>query len=69
MALYTGCPVVRSHTTVVSRWLVMPMAATSPAAAPIFKSASWATPIWLAQISMGSCSTHPGWGKIWVNSF
>ena len=29
MALWTGSPVSRSHTMVVSRWLVMPMAATS----------------------------------------
>ena len=29
MALAIGSPVLRSHTTVVSRWLVMPMAATS----------------------------------------
>ena len=27
MALHTGSPVRRSHTTVVSRWLVMPTAA------------------------------------------
>ena len=31
IALWTGSPVARSHTTVVSRWLVMPIAATSPA--------------------------------------
>ena len=29
MALWTGSPVSRFHTMVVSRWLVMPMAATS----------------------------------------
>ncbi len=29
MAFAMGSPVARSHTTVVSRWLVMPMAATS----------------------------------------
>ncbi len=34
IALCTGSPVARSHTTVVSRWLVMPIAATSPACAP-----------------------------------
>jgi hypothetical protein len=27
IALYTGFPVARSHTTVVSRWFVMPIAA------------------------------------------
>ena len=31
MALWTGSPVARSQTTVVSRWLVMPMAAMSRA--------------------------------------
>ena len=30
-ALWMACPVERSHTTVVSRWFVMPMAARSPA--------------------------------------
>ena len=33
IALQIGSPVVRSQTTVVSRWLVMPIAATSPAPA------------------------------------
>ena len=33
IALQIGTPVVRSQTTVVSRWLVMPIAATSPAPA------------------------------------
>ncbi len=28
MALYSGLPVARSHTTVVSRWLVMPTPST-----------------------------------------
>ena len=34
MALATARPVARSHSTVVSRWLVMPMAATSAARKP-----------------------------------
>ncbi len=34
IALCSGWPLSRSHSTAVSRWLVMPIAATSPAAAP-----------------------------------
>ena len=34
MACGPAAPVARSHSTVVSRWLVMPMAATSPADRP-----------------------------------
>ena len=62
MALYTGRPVSRSHTTVVSRWLVMPIAAREEAVAPAFAIASRATASCVSQISTGSCSTHPGWG-------
>ena len=36
MARCTACPVARSHTTVVSRWLVMPIAAMSFAFRPAF---------------------------------
>ena len=63
MALQIGWPVVRSHTTVVSRWFVMPMAAMSVAMTFAFVSASAATPDCVAQISCGSCSTQPGFGK------
>jgi len=60
MALPIGAPVARSHSMVVSRWLVMPMAATStPGRAAI---ASPATCSCVAAISRGSCSTHPGCG-------
>jgi hypothetical protein len=69
IALHTGRPVERSHTTVVSRWLVMPIAATSAACRPARARASFATATCVAQISSASCSTHPGCGKIWVNSF
>ena len=69
MAWYTGSPVVLSQTMVVSRWLVMPMAAMSLAAAPIWFMADRATPSWVVQISLASCSTQPGFGKYWVNSF
>ena len=69
MARHTGSPVFLSQTMVVSRWLVMPMAAMSAAVAPMFAIARWATSIWVDQISLASCSTQPGWGKYWVNSF
>ncbi len=62
IALWIGRPLARSQTTTVSRWLVMPIAATSRAATPARASASAATPIWVAQISSGSCSTQPGRG-------
>jgi hypothetical protein len=61
-------PVRRFQTTVVSRWLVMPMAAISVAAAPAPESASCAVANWLLQISIGSCSTQPGRGNNWRNS-
>ena len=64
-----GSPVSRSHTMVVSRWLVMPMAAMSAALAPTWFMAESATPSWVVQISLASCSTQPGLGKYWVNSF
>ena len=62
MALAIGVPVCRSHSTVVSRWLVMPAATISLACTPAFSSASRATSHWLAKISFGSCSTQPGCG-------
>ena len=50
--------------TVVSRWLVMPMAAMSRARRRRpRRSASRATPSCDAQISSASCSTQPGCGK------
>src|SRR5215207_4457348 len=64
IALWIGSPVSRSHTTVVSRWLVMPMASTSPASA---SESAIAPPItWRVrrQISSASCSTHPARGLI-----
>ena len=54
---------------VVSRWFVMPMAAISAADAPTLFMADSATPSWVVQISLASCSTQPGFGKYWVNSF
>ncbi len=69
MALQTGSPVFLSQTMVVSLWLVIPMAAISSADAPIFDMASTATPSWDDHISLALCSTQPGFGKYWVNSF
>ena len=62
MAWQIGSPVSLSQTMVVSRWLVMPMAAMSSARAPILFMAERATPSWVAQISLASCSTQPGFG-------
>ena len=64
-----GWDVWRSHTTAVSLWLVIPMETISWIVSPAFNTASVATPIWVDHISFGSCSTHPGCGKNWVNSF
>ena len=62
MAWQMGSPVSLSQTMVVSRWLVMPMAAMSSARAPTLFMAERATPSWVAQISLASCSTQPGLG-------
>lgn len=60
MALCSGRPVRRSHSSVVSRWLVMPTA-TTRAGVPACSAASSASSmqvVTLAQISSGSCSVH-----------
>ena len=69
IAFWTGAPVARSHTTVVSRWFAIPSATRSPGASCALASASRTTSSTLRQISHGSCSTHPGRGKIWWCSF
>ena len=68
MARCTAVPVARSHTTVVSRWLVMPIAAMS--FAPTFACfiASRQVAIVELQMSSGSCSTQPDAGKCCGNS-
>jgi hypothetical protein len=66
IALCTGASVARSHTTIVSRWLVIPIARTSASRAAA--SASRATREVTSQISSASCSTQPGLGKCCVNS-
>ncbi len=63
-----GLPVAGSHTQTVSRWFVMPTAASSPGATPAASSASPATACVTAHISAASCSTHPGRGKCLPNS-
>ena len=62
MAFITGFPVSRSQRMVVSRWFVMPTAATSEQAIPLFSMASAALFSSDSQISVGSCSTHPSLG-------
>ena len=69
IALQIGSPVTRSQTTVVSRWFVIPIAATSVGDTLAFVNASAATPACDDQMSRGLCSTHPGLGKICGNSF
>ena len=60
IALATGRPDARSHTTVVSRWFVMPIASgVTPDIAIASRPAS-STPV---RMSIASCSTHPGCGK------
>ena len=44
---------------VVSRWLVMPMAAMSWTSTPLWATTSFMTPYWVDQISIGLCSTQP----------
>ena len=58
IALWSASPVVRSHSTTVSRWLVMPIAATSPPQS----AASFSVSAVSRQMSSGSCSTPPGGG-------
>ena len=60
MALYTGAPVLRFQTTVVSRWLAMPTAATSEPVIPACRRHLAATTAWLSKSSLGLCSTQPG---------
>jgi hypothetical protein len=62
MASWIGRPLSRSHRTVVSRWLVMPIAAMSAASSPALRMAARAVSRTVCQIASGSCSTHPGCG-------
>lgn len=71
IALYSGRPVILSHTTIVSRWFVMPTAAISPLPYPvtllwalIFANDSSMHFRTISKISMGSCSIHRSFGWI-----
>ena len=69
MAFATGCPVSRFHTTVVSRWLVMPMESMSSGPRSFDTKSSVSAPSCDERISRGSCSTQPGLGKICGKGF
>ena len=62
MALHTGMPVTASQATVVSRWLVMEMAAISAAVTPAWATAWRMANNVVCKICTASCSTKPGWG-------
>jgi hypothetical protein len=62
MALATGWLVARSHSTTVSRWLVMPIAHSSLARILAARNASAITFTVISQTSSASCSTQPGLG-------
>ena len=64
----SGRPVARSQTSVVSRWLVMPIAAMSAAATPARSIAPRQVAATVDQMSSGSCSTQPDCGKCCGNS-
>lgn len=64
MALQYGRPVRGSQTTVVSRWLVIPMASRSVPLRPPVRRAFCITELVRSQISTGSCSTQPDRGRI-----
>ncbi len=68
MARWRGWPVRRSQTTVVSRWFVIPIAATACPAASAAAAASANVARVASRMSSGSCSTQPGRGKCWGNS-
>lgn len=69
MALWTGSPVFLSQSSVVSRWLVMPIAFTSAAVIPALTTEPATTSWTFSQISVALCSTQPGFGKICSCSF
>ena len=68
IALCTGSPLARSHNTVVSRWLVMPMQASCRLSIPASRMAARQLDKVVRQISSASCSTQPLRGKCCVNS-
>ena len=64
IALWTGSPVRRSHTTVVSRWLVMPDGRDRPRRSRTRASAPSITSRVRCHTSRASCSTQPACGWI-----
>jgi hypothetical protein len=64
IALCTASPLRRSHSTAVSRWLVMPIAAISEGLHSL-RAAGAQGLLTEAQIASASCSTQPGFGKCW----
>jgi hypothetical protein len=64
IAWWYGLPVRRFHTTVVSRWLVIPSAHRSLPSRPVRASVVCSTDLVRSQISIALCSTHPGRGRI-----
>ena len=65
MALPTGSPVSAFQTSVVSRWLVMPMPSMRCGGTPLLATASRPAAIVASQSACGSCSTQPSRGKSW----
>ena len=61
-------PVSRRQIRVVSRWLVMPMAAICAGSPPAWARASRKVATLWAKRSSGSCSTQPLAGKCWGSS-
>ena len=61
-------PPARSQATAVSRWLVMPSAATDDPGPESRPQTSARVARTASKISSGSCSTQPGRGKCWVSS-
>ncbi len=68
IALWMGLPEWRSQSSVVSRWLVIPIACRSPGFAAACRSAVPIAFSVAVQMSSRSCSTQPGRGKICRNS-
>ena len=64
-ASHSDSPVVRLQATVVSRWLEMPMPATSAGSTPVSSTTARATARTLAAISAGSWLTQPASLTIW----
>ena len=62
MARWIGFPDALSQITTVSRWLVMPMAATSVMGRAALRMTSRSTSTEVSKIASASCSTQPSAG-------